>query len=196
MELWSDTQIWKPSLTWKVIHDGAKALRPIIRWKIGNGQCIDMLHDCWILDRKIALWPTFVNVDEVENVKVSMLLNDSFQWKEEEAERYFGKSMAERVMSINTGGGNGIDCAELIHSQMNLTITTMAYRAKYGGTEYQYSWMNKLKLHPRESFFWWRLLRDAIPTNFWLSRRGLRMSPSVRRVVVGRRPVITVLLSV
>ncbi|XP_020693451.1 uncharacterized protein LOC110107517 [Dendrobium catenatum] len=139
MELWSHTQIWRPSITWKVIHDRAKALRPIIRWKIGNGHCIDMLHDCWILDRKIALWTTFVNVDEVENVKVSILLNDSLQWKEEEVERYFGKCMAERIMTINTGGGNGIDCAELIHSRMNLTITAMAYRAKYGGTEYQYS---------------------------------------------------------
>ncbi|KAI0488433.1 hypothetical protein KFK09_028264 [Dendrobium nobile] len=69
MELWNDTQVYKASTTWKVIHDGAKALRTIIRWNIGDGQSIDVMQDCWILDRRIDKWPTFVNVNELENVR-------------------------------------------------------------------------------------------------------------------------------
>ncbi|XP_028554353.1 uncharacterized protein LOC114580562 [Dendrobium catenatum] len=30
------------SITWKAVHEGAVALRPIIRWRIGNGQMVDI----------------------------------------------------------------------------------------------------------------------------------------------------------
>ncbi|PKU68485.1 Putative ribonuclease H protein [Dendrobium catenatum] len=173
MELWNDTQVYEASTTWKVIHDGAKALRTIIRWNIGDGQSIDVMQDCWILDRRIDDWPTFVNVNELEKVRVNWLLDESARWNEERVTNCFGNVMAERIMSIATNGNEGNDAPELIHSRMSMTLTAMAYKAKMGEGEYSYSWMRKLKLHPREGFFWWRLLRNAIPTNQWLFYRGL-----------------------
>lgn len=80
MELWNATQVKKASITWRVNHDGAKALNVIIRWNIGNLQQVNVMQDCWILDRRIDLWLTYVNVNEVENVSVSKLLDDSSQW--------------------------------------------------------------------------------------------------------------------
>lgn len=72
-------------------------------------------------------------------------------------ERCFGKVMVERIMAIGTNGNNGIDAPELIHSRRSMTWTTMAYKAKMGDGEYQYNWISKLKMHPRESLFWWRI---------------------------------------
>ncbi|XP_020680831.2 uncharacterized protein LOC110098354 [Dendrobium catenatum] len=109
MEQWNDTQVYRASTTWKVIHDGAKALKEIIRWNIGDGQSIDVLQDCWILNRRIDTWPTFVNVNELENVRVNWLLDESARWNEERVTDCFGNVMAERVMAIATNGNEGID---------------------------------------------------------------------------------------
>ncbi|PKU87322.1 Putative ribonuclease H protein [Dendrobium catenatum] len=69
MNLWDYVQGKKVSFTWKVIQDGAKALRPILRWNIVNGSQIDVMQDVWIMNRNIAKWPTFVNIEEVENMR-------------------------------------------------------------------------------------------------------------------------------
>ncbi|XP_020695493.1 uncharacterized protein LOC110108961 [Dendrobium catenatum] len=123
MRLWDNTQGKNISITWKVNQDGARALQPILRWNIGNGIHIDVLQE-WILDRNIAKWPTFVNVDE---------------WNEDMIKRCFGNIMAERILAIEVCNDTHVDNPELIHARMDMTVTAMAYN---------------LKLHPRERFFW------------------------------------------
>lgn len=177
MDIWGYTPGKNVSVTWKVIQDGAKALRPILRWKIGNGQMTDVVQDTWILDRSIAQWPTFVNINAVDNVKVSFLLDNLLQWDSEVLEDCFGDIMMRRIQNIKTNCGDGEDCPELTYSRSSMTVTEMAFRAMVGEGEYQFLWLDKLKLHPREKFFWWRLLRKAIPTCSWLFSRGLSDSP-------------------
>ncbi|PKU84444.1 Putative ribonuclease H protein [Dendrobium catenatum] len=128
MNLWDYVQGKKVSITWKVIQDGAKALRPILRWNIMNGSQIDVIQDVWIMNRNIAKWPTFVNFEEVENMKVCNLLNNSFQWNEEMVKHCFGNTMADRILAINISTESLEDNPELIYSRMSMTVVAMAYR--------------------------------------------------------------------
>ncbi|XP_020691196.1 uncharacterized protein LOC110105868 [Dendrobium catenatum] len=86
---------------------------------------------------------------------------------------YFGDDMAERILAIPICDSGGGDQPELMNLHGGRTVTSLAYRARLGGTAYAFLWIRKFKLHPRENMFWWRLLRDAIPTNVWLLRRNL-----------------------
>ncbi|XP_028549388.1 uncharacterized protein LOC110115858 [Dendrobium catenatum] len=167
MKLWEYDHGKKVSVTWKVIQDGAKVLRLILRWSIVDGSQIDVMHDVWIMNRNIAKWPTFVNIEEVEDMKVCNLLNNSFQWNVEMVKHCFGNTMAERILAINISNESQEDNPELIYSRLSMKVAAMAYRDSEEKGNYEFSWLKQLKLHPREHFFWWRLLRDAIPTNYW-----------------------------
>ncbi|PKU78484.1 putative mitochondrial protein [Dendrobium catenatum] len=154
MKLWDTSLGKKSSATWKIIQDGASALRPILRWNIGNGMSIDVFQDVWIMDRVLDKWTTFVNVEEVENFYVGDLLNNSSQWNEELIKRCFGAIMAERILAIDVGNDSHGDCPELIHDRRDMTVAAMAYRINFGVEENNICWLYNLKLHPRERFFW------------------------------------------
>ncbi|KAI0516047.1 hypothetical protein KFK09_008719 [Dendrobium nobile] len=173
MKLWEYEHGKKVSITWNVIQDGARVLRPILRWNIVDGSQIDVMHDVWIMNRNIAKLPTFVNIEEVENMKVCNLLNNSFQWNVEMVKHCFGNTMAERILAINISTKSQEDNPELIYSRLSMTVAAMAYRNSEEKGTNEFSWLKQLKLHPREHFFWGRLLRDAIPTTHWLNRRTL-----------------------
>ncbi|XP_020674852.1 uncharacterized protein LOC110094049 [Dendrobium catenatum] len=162
MKLWDNNQGKNFSATWKIIQDGAYALWPILRWNIGNGIHIDVLQDVWILDRNVAKWPMFVNVEEVENTKVCDFLNTSLQWNEEMIKRCFGDIIAERILAIEVSNDTQVDSPELIHNRRDMTVAAMAYRANFGVEETNFCWLYNLKLHPRERFFWWRFVKDAV----------------------------------
>ncbi|XP_020685649.1 uncharacterized protein LOC110101895 [Dendrobium catenatum] len=115
------------SITRKVIQDGAKVLRPILRWNIGNGNQIDVLHDGnQILDRNIAKWPTFVDIGKVESMKIGNLLNNSLWWDEAKVEHCFGKIKAERITTIHLLSGSGED----MNSLGELTVELLKYADK------------------------------------------------------------------
>ncbi|PKU70679.1 hypothetical protein MA16_Dca025959 [Dendrobium catenatum] len=65
------------------------------------------------------------------------------------------------------------DVPELARLNRGKSVTALAYEAKIGEGNYNIGWLRLLRLHPRERFFWWRMMRDAIPTNEWLARRNL-----------------------
>ncbi|KAI0501634.1 hypothetical protein KFK09_016579 [Dendrobium nobile] len=170
---WENIRRTRCSATWKIIREGADALAGILRWKVGDGRRVRILQDCWILDRRIERWPTFVNVEAVDNAHVNHLLDDNFQWNADVVEHCFGTIMAQRILNIVTTPSAGADQPELIKSCFGSSLAAVVYRDKFGPANFEFGWMHKLKLHPREKFHWWRLLRDAIPTNMWLLRRGL-----------------------
>ncbi|XP_028554354.1 uncharacterized protein LOC114580563 [Dendrobium catenatum] len=86
---------------------------------------------------------------------------------------HFGGDLATRVLDVATNSDAGRDVPELIRSSHGATVAAMAYLASFPVGEYYFNWLKKLKLHPRENLFWWRIFRDAIPTNAWLYRRNL-----------------------
>lgn len=108
-------------------------------------------------------------MEEVENARVSYLLDDTLDWNVEMVECCFGKIMAQHILEIAMNSGVGTDVPELIKSCFDSSLSAVAYRTKIGEHDYAFGWLYKLKLHPSEKFRWWRLLRNAICSNVWLS---------------------------
>ncbi|XP_028551144.1 uncharacterized protein LOC114579729, partial [Dendrobium catenatum] len=171
--LWCAKDGRNVSCTWKILQDGALALRPIIYWHVGNGSDISVLHDAWITNRSLANWPTFVDIEAVEDCTVRDLFDEQGRWRAALVLQYFGEILGNHIIENLARGELGIDRPELINLPLGTTVTALAYKATIGEMSYQYLWLRKLKLHPREHMFWWRLLLDAVPTNTWLKRRGL-----------------------
>ncbi|XP_028554221.1 uncharacterized protein LOC114580528 [Dendrobium catenatum] len=176
LDLWNSPVGRSASVTWKIIKDGAMALRPIVRWNIWNGNRVDALHDIWIADRCLARWPSFFAVDAVEGRMVSDFLDDNLQWHRDLIHLSFGPTLAERIFAIPTRTRGGRDSPELINLPLGTTITAQAYKGSFPPAHYQFLWLRKFKLHPREQLFWWRILRGAVPTNEWLCRRELTVN--------------------
>ncbi|PKU85843.1 Putative ribonuclease H protein [Dendrobium catenatum] len=79
-KFWEQANIANKSSTWKILVDGALALRPITKWKIATGKSINILKDVWILYRCLEKWPTFVAVENIE----FPLLESFISWKLED----------------------------------------------------------------------------------------------------------------
>ncbi|XP_028551609.1 uncharacterized protein LOC114579874 [Dendrobium catenatum] len=171
--LWGSSEGRSASITWKVLREGAAALRPILRWNIWDGSKIDILEDTWIANRCLARWPSFVAVDTIEGCTVGDFLDENLDWQRERVLHSFGPALADYIFGIPTRVGQGEDCPELINSQLGTTISALAYKENFLQLEYNFLWFKKFHLHPREHMFWWRITRGAIPTNSWLYRRGL-----------------------
>ncbi|KAK8968095.1 hypothetical protein KSP40_PGU016222 [Platanthera guangdongensis] len=60
-----------------------------------------------------------------------------------------------------------------LSSPFGKTICNLAFSTQFSSSSTDFGWLQKLKLRPREKFFWRRLALDAIPTCSWLARRGL-----------------------
>ncbi|PKU70997.1 Putative ribonuclease H protein [Dendrobium catenatum] len=170
---WVDSTGRNTSVSWRIIQDGASSLRPILRWSVGNGSCIDVFKDVWILDKRLDLWPTFFCRDAEEPCSVSQFLDGSHGWNRRAVFQTFGEVLGARIIEIPVGGELEKDVPELVRASRGTTVTALAYAAKVGEEGYCFGWIRLLRLHPRERMFWWRLLRDAIPTNVWLARRNL-----------------------
>ncbi|PKU77540.1 Putative ribonuclease H protein [Dendrobium catenatum] len=170
---WAERNERNTSVSWRIIQNGAVALRPILKWTVGNGKMIDIFRDVWILDRKMEQWPTFYHFDERADSRVCTLLDGDRGWDRETVLHSFGDVLGGRILDIPVGGEHAKDVPELIRVNRGATVTARAYAACIGEGSYQFGWFRKFRLHPRERIFWWRLFRDAIPTNAWLARRNL-----------------------
>lgn len=56
--------------TWKILLDGAYYLNNIIRWKVENGNKVNILNDVGILDMSLNKWPTFAKCLVLQNASV------------------------------------------------------------------------------------------------------------------------------
>ncbi|KAL0922828.1 hypothetical protein M5K25_006853 [Dendrobium thyrsiflorum] len=151
------------SSTWKILMSGASALRPIVRWRIANGKFINILNDIWILDRCLSKWPTFIAVLDEDN------------WNEEDLLKFFGKLLVEVIMQIEIYRDYVEDKLELCNSFTGNKISKLVRLAEEKDVEgrLDWNWIRKLELSPRVACFWWRLLKEALPTTDFLMRRRL-----------------------
>lgn len=126
---------------------------------MANGQDIEVVNHVWILDKAIAGWPTFVNVDIPDNMKVAELLSDEGIWDGVRLLHYFGAPLAAIIAQIPIEASLPRDKIELIKSSIGSTITAVTYSWQFEDCEDPVCVIYKLRLRPREKLFWWRLYK-------------------------------------
>ncbi|XP_020704541.1 uncharacterized protein LOC110115611 [Dendrobium catenatum] len=113
VDIWSSSSRTGCSITWKIVAMGARFLRKVVRWKISNGDSINWLYDTWILDRNIAMWPTFVNVQEYVDFPLSIFISDG-QWNFDKLKETFGSQLIEIISNIPIDNSRRDDQLELL----------------------------------------------------------------------------------
>ncbi|KAL0915985.1 hypothetical protein M5K25_013459 [Dendrobium thyrsiflorum] len=157
------------SSAWKIISEGGKALRLIIRWGIANGKSVDAFNDTWILDKSLNRWPTFV-IPLDSNISIDKLIDNS-GWNRVEISNFMGIDLVDPVCQTHIHSEWGEDQLKLLSQNSRKSITALSFEASLEHKEW--NWIKKAKLNPRVEVFWWRLFNNAIPTFHFLSNRRL-----------------------
>ncbi|KAI0503911.1 hypothetical protein KFK09_014857 [Dendrobium nobile] len=170
------------SSSWKLLKDGCKMLKPIVRWTLVDDEDVDVFKDIWILDKCINRWPTFVVPHDDEAVFVKELIQNGC-WNVPKSLNMFGTYLVCLILQVKIAQDGGGDEMELVQQKFGLTIVGMAFNAlnQHRSEFLQWNWFKKLKLNARVDLFWWRVFKNAIPTFKFLQQRRLRDNASCPR---------------
>ncbi|KAI0515950.1 hypothetical protein KFK09_008621 [Dendrobium nobile] len=162
------------STAYKLIKNGGKFLKPIIRWEIGKGNLINVVKDTWIYDKSLLKWPTFTHYLLEDNYMVEDFIKDG-RWDVQELQKFFGAELKEIIRNVHFNESKE-DRMELIHKFSGKSLTSLACEVSKNcyADGYLWNWLDKIKLIPRVRLFWWRLLNEVIPTNKFLCYRRLQ----------------------
>ncbi|KAL0918953.1 hypothetical protein M5K25_011004 [Dendrobium thyrsiflorum] len=133
------------SVTWEIIINGAKSLRPIVRWNVSIEYSINILKDVWIPDRSIDKWP-------------------KWQWNVDQLEKCFGTQLIDLIQQVELKTNES--------TKYNIALVYEASIEDYPEDNY-WSWIKKLRLRPQVQIFLWHLFNNAIPSNDFLQYRRL-----------------------
>ncbi|KAL0920037.1 hypothetical protein M5K25_009143 [Dendrobium thyrsiflorum] len=153
------------SNTWKIILSGAKALAPVIKWKVKDGLSIDVFKDIWILDKCLNKWPTFVSVQHNEDMDLGCFIEHGC-WNIDKLKMWFGIELVNLICQVKIHSYLPSDKVELISFKPGKSISALIA----DGLAYQtdrlscFEWLKKLKMFPHVENFWWRIFHEAIPT--------------------------------
>ncbi|PKU62185.1 Putative ribonuclease H protein [Dendrobium catenatum] len=182
------TSCWNPnrkqnmSIAWKIILSGAKALKPIVRWKISNGENVNVMEDVWVLDKALSKWPTFLANLQSNELTVDYFVSNG-GWDMEKLHQVFGEELIEIICKIQIDLVCHKDQMELILQNYGKSLTALSFQSIVSDSNMQNycPWINKIKLNPRIEVFWWRLYHKAIPTFQFLEYRRLMEGNSCHR---------------
>ncbi|XP_020684615.2 uncharacterized protein LOC110101165 [Dendrobium catenatum] len=166
------------SAAWKIIKDGSKFLKNIVRWDIANVNSIDVFEDTWILDKCLNRWPTFVNPLEANGkLTVDYFISGSY-WNLNKLYKFFGNELVRLICHTEIKSELINDNFDLIHMESGRTISSMAANINSSSNSVQshWSWLKKSKVNARVENFCWRMFNNALPTFSFLSYRRLQTS--------------------
>ncbi|KAI0510890.1 hypothetical protein KFK09_011500 [Dendrobium nobile] len=145
-DLWSESVKGGSSPTWKIITMGAKFLKNIVRWSVSSGDSINWLNDTWILDKCIAKWPRFVNIQNISDVKLNYFILNG-EWNLEKLEVIFGEQLMKTISAIHINTNKNSDLLELKCMFAGKSVTALAFEAAMVHEEEvaHWNWIKKLK---------------------------------------------------
>ncbi|PKU61067.1 hypothetical protein MA16_Dca027076 [Dendrobium catenatum] len=172
---WVDEFRRGDSSVWKLICDGANSLSCCVRWRVSNGMAIDILNHTWIWDRALSLWPTFCDIEAVEDRTVSDFISPAGEWDVQNLLKCFGEALVNRILEIKIWNELQEDVLELMKIPIGSTLSAVACDMNFLGVDDPCCAILKAGLRPRESMFWWRVYKNIVPTNYWLFARGFEV---------------------
>ena len=169
---------YKPSFIWRSILWGRQVMHIGLRWRIGNGENVQIYNTNWIprpVTFKILSQPTLL-----EGTMVSCLINKEHKWNENMIRQHFMPEDIERIMQIPLPRCPELD--ELLWAYDKQGIYSVksgyqiAFHLKFPNwpsisnsklTEWNVIW--KLEILAKIKNFMWRVAQDLLPTteNLW-----------------------------
>ncbi|XP_038988602.1 uncharacterized protein LOC120112787 [Phoenix dactylifera] len=163
------------SFMWREIGRYLPTVSANTRWLIGDGRSIDMTTDPWVDTVPLRCWPTMIDAEAAEGLRVSDLLAPGESaWDDARLCQLFGGCLAERIRSLPVPGCGGPDVrvwGTSCRSSVSLgDLADVILQEHEPGQDYAWIWRSGL--HPRAALFLWKVAWDRLPTRAMLSRRG------------------------
>ena len=170
------------SYVWRSIVWGRELLKEGLRWRIGDGESVQVFKDPWI-PRPTLFRPISRSSSDTANLKVSDLMSP-FGWDKEKLESILLPIDQEMVWSIPLSSRRRPDRWVWHYDGKGRFSVRSAYRVEmdrrcsgstsgegldpfWWGKLWKSQVPNKVKIHV------WRAFHDALPTKISLSKRGI-----------------------
>lgn len=84
----------------------------------------------------------------------NLLLEDG-EWNRQLLHELFNENLVQLICSIEVHHNELEDAPELCKLPLRILVTALAYASQFQTTQEVFKWLQMLKLHSREYFFWW-----------------------------------------
>ncbi|XP_017700911.2 uncharacterized protein LOC108511681 [Phoenix dactylifera] len=166
------------SFMWREIGRYLPTVSANTRLLIGDGRSIDVTGDPWVDTFSLRCWPTMMDTEAAEGLRVCDLLAPGrAEWDEARLRQLFGVHLAERIWSLPVPGCEGPDvrvwgtsCRASVRLE---DLSRVIQQEHERGPDCIWIWRSGL--HPRAALFLWKVTWDRLPTRAVLSRRGLEI---------------------
>lgn len=176
---------YTPSYAWRSILGAKELIDEGSRWRIGNGQQVNIMGDNWIPDL-----PGFKIHEHVRGIgvadKVSELIDVDLRcWKKKFIQSCFGPVVTSNICSIPLPWSELEDKVVWHSEKDDIYSVKSAYHllqnkraaASPGPSRNSQEkiWKNiwRVPIHNRVRNFLWRLVKDILPTRMNLQRKGI-----------------------
>ncbi|XP_028550869.1 uncharacterized protein LOC114579678 [Dendrobium catenatum] len=162
------------SNSWKIMMSGWKVLKSFLRWKVVNGDNIDVLKDAWIMEKSLLKWPTFVGNVEDEDLKLNFFIENGY-WVEAKLRTFFGEDLVRLIEDVQIFDSLCEDQMELRLQLTGKSLSALLIESRYKDivANDDIIWMHKLKINAKIKLFLWRICNDAVPIEFFLFKRRI-----------------------
>ncbi|XP_038989084.1 uncharacterized protein LOC120112939 [Phoenix dactylifera] len=97
------------SFMWREIGRYLPTVSANTRWLIGDGRSIDVTADPWVDTVPLRCWPTMIDAEAVEGLRVfDLLAPGESAWEDARLCQLFGGCLAERIRSLPVPGCGGL----------------------------------------------------------------------------------------
>ncbi|XP_038972762.1 uncharacterized protein LOC120104924 [Phoenix dactylifera] len=166
----------RTSFMWREIVRYLPTVSANTRWLIGDGRSVDVTDDPWVDTLPLRCWPTMVDTEAAEGLRVCDLLAPGrTEWDDTRLHQLFGTHLAARVRSLPVPDCEGPDVrvwGTSCRASVRLgDLSRVIQQEHERGPDCAWIWRSGLQ--PRAALFLWKVMWDRLPTRAVLSRRAL-----------------------
>jgi ribonuclease HI len=168
-----------PSYVWRGIWKARQILMHGYRWRIGNGDSINIMSEPWLRERNDA-WIPSPQAQGVYNLHVSDLMIPNLKlWDKNKIESLFPLHIANRIMETPLLSvveedkiiwGDSMDGNYSVKSGYKVL---MQIQREEASTVQHVNWLSLWKIHapPKAKHLLWRICRGCLPTRVRLQEK-------------------------
>jgi hypothetical protein len=171
-----------PSYVWRSIHASQVIVRRGLRWRLGNGDSINIRKQPWLRDSNQPFVTTSM-IEGREGMKVAeLIINNSSTWNHELIQQIFNVRDAHEIAKIPLNltqqedapmwrfSKSGMYSVRSAYYQLMETIVDNNHLKENGN--WKKLW--KLQVPNKVKIFLWRVLRGCLPVRSRLTQKGVQ----------------------
>lgn len=164
------------SHVWRSIINARFVIGKGTKWKIGDGQNVDLWRDWWCGDGPLI--NSFPGNHGHADIKVQDINNIDGFWDLSYLSAFVDHPTLSLIVKMNvTGVSNAVDCPIWVgtpNGNGKFSVSTAYSRINNGEiAPVHWAWIWKLKIPAKLKTFLWIILNDSLPTNSLRTHRGM-----------------------